>query len=54
VLNFPIELIGNGHSVCLGGLCDGKLMLIDVDTGSIAYSYHSHAHTISCLKSDPR
>ena len=49
---FPIELIGGGHTICLGGLTDGKLVLIDVDTGSLTNGYHSHNHTISYIKSD--
>lgn len=54
VMNFPIELIGGGHTVCLGGLSDGKLILIDVDTNSIVFSYSNHSQTVSCLKSDQR
>lgn len=51
VQNFPLELIGTGHTICLGGLASGKLVLIDVDTGSGSF-YNSHCHTISCLRSD--
>ena len=54
VFNFPIELIGSGHTVCLGGLSDGKLAFIDVDTNNLITTYHSHSHTISCIKSDSR
>lgn len=52
VQSFPLELIGAGHTLCLGGLSDGKLVLIDVDTGLVSNSYHSHSYTISCLKTD--
>jgi hypothetical protein len=27
---FPIEFINKGNTICLGGLLDGKLMVIDV------------------------
>jgi hypothetical protein len=54
VLNYPIELIGGGHTICLGGLSDGKLVLIDVDTGALVYTYQNHSSTISCLRADPR
>lgn len=54
VLTFPLDLIGGGHTICLGGLSDGKLVLIDVDTGSTSHTYNNHTHTISCLKADPR
>jgi hypothetical protein len=49
-----MDLIGLGHMICLGGLSDGKLALIDVDTGSLVHTYTTHRHTISCLRADPR
>lgn len=49
-----MDLIGVGHTICLGGLSDGKIVLIDIDTGSLVQSYTNHASTISCLKADPR
>lgn len=47
-----MELIGGGHTLCLGGLCDGKLILIDIDTGHTTNTYHSHSYTICCIKAD--
>lgn len=54
VNNFPLDLIGLGHTICLGGLSDGKLALIDVDTGSLIHTYTSHRYTISCIRADSR
>ena len=42
VQNFPMEIIGSGHTLCLGGLSGGKLTTIDIDTGSVINGYHSH------------
>lgn len=33
--SFPLEFINNGHNIALGGLADGKLLMIDTDTGSV-------------------
>ena len=49
-----MDVIAGGHTLCLGGLSDGKLSLIDVDTGSSLHTYHCHQETISCLRADPR
>lgn len=37
----------------MGGLIDGKLLVIDTDTNAVE-SYAHHQHTICCVKSDPK
>lgn len=34
--SFPIEFINNGHHIALGGISDGKLLLIDVDNNVVS------------------
>lgn len=33
--SFPVELFNNGHHIALGGLADGKLLIIDSDTNAV-------------------
>lgn len=51
---FPIEFYNNGHFIALGGLIDGKLLIIDADSNTLLEQHHLHQHTISYIKSDDR
>lgn len=48
---FPLQLINNGHHIALGGLADGKLLVIDTDSNGVE-CYIEHTQTICCVKSD--
>lgn len=49
-----MEFINKGMTICLGGIIDGKLLILDVETNSIVDCYHLHEHTISCIKADTK
>ena len=46
VESFPIEFINSGHHLVLGGLIEGKILLIDVDTNHVVETYTNHEHTV--------
>jgi WD40 repeat protein len=52
--NFPLEVICSGQYLLIGGICEGKLVQLESESGSLFETYKHHHEPITCIRSDSK